>query len=90
MHPPLDRPHPECGECIIALKKCHADNQYAKFWGACNDAKAELDWCFRQEKENKRKLNFDKAQAFDRAFNFDSNAGDPSKSKATGGKNEPK
>ena len=30
-----------------ALQLCHAENPYAKFWGACNDYKYELDRCFR-------------------------------------------
>lgn len=26
---------------------CHEENPYAKFFGACNDHKVALDWCFR-------------------------------------------
>ena len=33
-----------------------------KFVGVCNDAKAALDRCFREEKEMNRKKNYDKAQ----------------------------
>ncbi len=68
MHPPLDRPHPDCGEAINALKTCHADNPFAKFFGECNDAKYALDACFRAEKEVKRKHNLEKARAFDKKF----------------------
>ena len=57
MHPPLHKPHPECASIVKALETCHAQNQYAKFWGACNDAKVELDWCFRREKDTVRKAN---------------------------------
>ncbi len=39
-----------------------------KFFGACNSAKTELDWCFKMEKESKRKANMDKARDFDRKF----------------------
>ena len=42
MHPPLHKPHPECGDVVKALELCHLENSYAKFWGACNDAKGEF------------------------------------------------
>ena len=35
-----------------------------KFWGACNDEKAAMDWCFKAEKEEKRRANFEKTRAF--------------------------
>ena len=35
---------------IEALQQCHSDNKYAKFWGACNQQKWELDACLRKEK----------------------------------------
>ena len=68
MHPPLDRPHPSCEEMVQALKNCHSDNVYAKFWGACNEPKALMDKCFREEKERARSANLVKARAFDRKF----------------------
>mgnify|MGYP001051325571 CR=1 FL=1 len=68
MHPPLDRPHPSCEEMVLALKKCHTDNEFAKFWGACNEPKALMDRCFREEKERARSANLAKARAFDRKF----------------------
>lgn len=33
-----------------------------KFMGACNDHKAALDECFRAEKHEKRRKNFEAAQ----------------------------
>lgn len=50
MHPPLDRPHPDCQLEIEGLRKCHATESKFKFW-ACNDVKSNLDRCFRKEKE---------------------------------------
>lgn len=50
MHPPLDRPHPDCQEQVLALKACHLEG-YKKFYGACNAHKRALDQCFKQEKE---------------------------------------
>lgn len=39
-----DRP-PE--QVVEALQLCHEENPWSKFWGACNDAKTDLDRCFR-------------------------------------------
>merc|ERR1712194_408203 len=50
MHPPLDRPHPRCQEAIDGLRNCHAEASKLKFW-ACNEVKAKLDRCFKEEKE---------------------------------------
>jgi COX assembly protein 2 len=49
MHPPLDRPHPDCQEQIDALRTCHATTSKFKFWG-CNELKFSLDRCFKDEK----------------------------------------
>jgi hypothetical protein len=57
MHPPLHRPHPSCQDVIDGLTLCHAANPSMKFFGWCNEAKADLDWCFREEKEMIRALN---------------------------------
>lgn len=54
MHPPLDRPHPDCEDVVQGMKRCHAENSKVFFW-RCNDAKAALDKCFKKEKE--RMLN---------------------------------
>lgn len=51
MHPPLHRPHPECQEVVELLVKCHENMKLMKFFGACNDIKAELDLCFKKEKD---------------------------------------
>lgn len=50
MHPPLDRPHPDCESVILSLKECHS-NTWKKFTGSCNNAKLELDNCFKAEKK---------------------------------------
>lgn len=65
MHPPLFRPHPKCQDMITRLLQCHEENPIGKFTGACNDVKAEMDNCFRQEKEEKRAANLKKAREFE-------------------------
>jgi len=55
MHPPLDRPHPDCQEEIDSLKECHKDHPWQKYTGGCNRLKVALDQCLRLEK--KRLLN---------------------------------
>lgn len=50
MHPPLDRPHPDCQDAVQNLKNCHVSRLKWKFW-ACNEMKFELDRCFREEKQ---------------------------------------
>lgn len=64
MHPPLHRPHPKCEQLVQALIACHDEHPYAKFWGRCNEAKAAMDWCFKEEKEERRRANFVKAKRF--------------------------
>lgn len=50
MHPSLAlHLHPLCKDAILALEKCHKENQYAKFWGACNEVRRELDKCLGEE-----------------------------------------
>ena len=49
MHPPLDRPHPDCQSEINDLHHCHATTSKLKFWG-CNEIKYTLDRCLREEK----------------------------------------
>ena len=44
------------------MVNCHENNKVAKFWGVCNDAKAELDWCFRLEKNSRQKKNSHQAE----------------------------
>ena len=50
MHPPLDRPHPDCEDVIQSLRACH-DDAWQKYTGGCNDIKVALDVCFKAEKE---------------------------------------
>mmetsp|Transcript_25474 Transcript_25474/g.55119 ORF Transcript_25474/g.55119 Transcript_25474/m.55119 type:complete len:111 (+) Transcript_25474:104-436(+) len=50
MHPPLDRPHPDCEEQVDALRQCHATTSKFKFW-ACNELKYAMDQCLREEKK---------------------------------------
>ena len=66
MHPPLGRPHPQCGETVNLLLACHKENPFKKYFGACNDQKLALDTCFKAEKELKRKKNVEKARAFEK------------------------
>ena len=68
MHPPLERPHPDCQDAIAALKRCHEESKWGKWVGACNSIKEELDWCLRKEKEAVRDANLIKARAWDAKF----------------------
>jgi COX assembly mitochondrial protein 2 len=59
MHPPLDRPHPDCQDVIKALKACHQDG-WKKYYGGCNRIKFALDECLRLEKKRLlREINVD-------------------------------
>ncbi|CAK9206867.1 unnamed protein product [Sphagnum troendelagicum] len=65
MHPPLTlHKHPACALIIENFKKCHEDHPVQKFFGVCNDLKIELDRCFREEKAEKRKANFEASKQF--------------------------
>jgi COX assembly protein 2 len=57
MHPPLDRPHPECQAVIIAFRSCQEERTYGRWFGACSDTKTALDQCFKEEKNNARIAN---------------------------------
>lgn len=50
MHPPLDRPHPDCQSAINDLQHCHITTSKLRFWG-CNEVKFTLDKCLKGEKE---------------------------------------
>ena len=50
MHPPLDRPHPDCNQVIEELRTCHADWKL-KYFGGCNEIKVSLDRCLKEEKK---------------------------------------
>ncbi|KAL7546546.1 hypothetical protein ACHAWF_009875 [Thalassiosira exigua] len=62
MHPPLDRPHPDCQREIDDLRHCHATTSKLKFWG-CNEVKYALDRCFKEEKRRQREVIFKDAEA---------------------------
>lgn len=68
MHPPLFRPHPKCSHLVDKLVACHEESSIGKFFGACNDYKAMMDKCFKEEKEEMRRANFLKAKEFDDQF----------------------
>lgn len=57
-------PPPPRAQLVELLVQCHDEKPYAKFWGACNDPKVAMDDCFRAEKEEKRRANFEKTKAF--------------------------
>eukprot|EP00962_Isochrysis_galbana_P004664 scaffold1285_cov112-Isochrysis_galbana.AAC.1 len=47
-----------CVEQIQAFKKCHEETGYiGKALGACNQPKALMDRCFREQKKVKRRIN---------------------------------
>mmetsp|Transcript_26330 Transcript_26330/g.63183 ORF Transcript_26330/g.63183 Transcript_26330/m.63183 type:complete len:107 (-) Transcript_26330:1334-1654(-) len=50
MHPPLDRPHPDCQSEINDLHHCHATKSKLNLWG-CNEIKFALDRCLKEEKQ---------------------------------------
>ena len=68
MHPPLHRAHPLCEQVVENLIRCHDEYKIGKFFGACNQAKVELDQCFRIEKDQVRQENLAKARKFDEKF----------------------
>lgn len=51
----------ECNKLIALLKDCHKEHSFGRFLGYCNDADRELIKCLRREREQKRKLNQQKA-----------------------------
>jgi len=68
MHPPLYRPHPKCQHLVEALVACHEENPYSKFFGKCSNVKAAMDVCFKEEKEERRRANAEKAKAWNDAW----------------------
>lgn len=62
MHPSLYKPHPKCEHLIQALVACHEQYPMMKFFGQCNEFKAAMDTCFREEKVERRRLNLAKAR----------------------------
>lgn len=49
MHPPLDRPHPDCQPEIDQLRHCQETRSIFRV-SACNELKFKLDQCFKEEK----------------------------------------
>jgi COX assembly mitochondrial protein 2 len=68
MHPPLYRYHPKCGDIVELFARCHEEHKWGKFFGKCNDIKAQLDQCFKREKEEMRDENLRKARDFEARF----------------------
>ena len=63
MHPPLTlENHPLCKDVVIALKRCHRDNPWARAWGACNEQKWALDDCLKKQKLFKARANAEKGR----------------------------
>ena len=64
MHPQLTLDNnPQCVDQILAFKKCHEECGYfARLMGTCNDAKVELDACFKKQKKSVRKGLLEKAR----------------------------
>ena len=55
-HPSRARRNPPArAQLVELLVKCHDENPYGKFWGACNDEKHALDLCFKEQKKVTRK-----------------------------------
>ncbi|CDH52026.1 predicted protein [Lichtheimia corymbifera JMRC:FSU:9682] len=62
MHPPLAaHKHQGCLEAIQALEECHQAGLFNRFSGACNDTKAKLDQCLKEEFLVQRAANKGKA-----------------------------
>lgn len=86
MHPPLAlHKHPTCEEIIVKFKLCHQEHPVAKFWGACNDLKKQLDRCFREEKRAKQRANLEESRRFREKLSASRAAGTPQWSQATAG-----
>jgi COX assembly protein 2 len=55
MHPPLDRPHPDCQQAVEDLRDCHETRSIFNI-SACNQLKYQLDACFKEEKSKYLKV----------------------------------
>jgi len=58
----------ECNELIQALHNCHQQHAFRKFVGYCNDANEAMLKCLKKERQERRKVNFDKSQARQQKF----------------------
>jgi COX assembly protein 2 len=52
---------PECNELIDALQKCHVEQPFKKFLGACNEINSAMLRCLKEERLEKRRANFEKS-----------------------------
>lgn len=50
------------------LVTCHKENSFGKFFGACNEIKAQMDHCFKMEKEEKRRVNMQRSKEIEDRF----------------------
>jgi len=64
MHPQLSlaKEHKACAEISQLLVECHRTSVYSKFFGACNDLKAQLDRCLASQYAEARKANAQRAK----------------------------
>lgn len=64
MHPSISTLHKclQCQEAIEELEQCHKQKTFAKFVGACNQAKASLDKCLSDQYLVMRELNAQKSR----------------------------
>ncbi|KAJ3373355.1 Respiratory chain complex assembly or maintenance protein [Allomyces arbusculus] len=64
MHPTLQNPQLiQCAQIIEALEKCHKERTWAKFFGACNDLKLQLNDCLTEDYKARRAVNAADARA---------------------------
>ncbi|XP_055615465.1 COX assembly mitochondrial protein 2 homolog [Toxorhynchites rutilus septentrionalis] len=64
MHTDLS-PHlhtPECNSLIDLLKKCHDENKFAKFFGACNTFDQQVVVCLKKERQERSRRNREQAR----------------------------
>ncbi|ELT87309.1 hypothetical protein CAPTEDRAFT_220055 [Capitella teleta] len=62
MHTDL-APHlhtPECNAIITALRKCHKQYPFRKFFGVCNELDFQQSRCLKQERLARRERNVDR------------------------------
>lgn len=62
MHPQIVVGDHACDQFMVALIRCHEASWINRFIGACNDEKASLDRCLREDKKRKVKASVAKAR----------------------------